>query len=216
MPIPVRHGMTIGELARYFNQQRHLNAPLTVIPMQGWQRGDWFDSTGLTWINPSPNLRDLEEATLYPALGLVESTNISVGRGTDTPFEILGAPWINARTLAQFLNRRDLPGVRFLPVDFTPRKPYPYAGELCHGVRVLVTDRNALDAPELGLEIASALHHLYSEDFQIEKMKTNLANQSVIDDLIAGHDPQRIAESWRSALDTFEQDRQKALLYPSK
>ena len=216
MPIPVRHGMTIGELARYFNQQRHLNAPLTVIPMQGWQRGDWFDSTGLTWINPSPNLRDLEEATLYPALGLVESTNISVGRGTDTPFEILGAPWINARTLAQFLNRRDLPGVRFLPVDFTPQKPYPYAGELCHGVRVLVTDRNALDAPELGLEIASALHHLYPEDFQIEKMKTNLASQSVIDDLIAGHDPQRIAESWRSALDTFEQDRQKALLYPSK
>jgi uncharacterized protein YbbC (DUF1343 family) len=216
MPIPVRHGMTIGELARYFNQQRHLNAPLTVIPMQGWQRGDWFDSTGLTWINPSPNLRDLEEATLYPALGLVESTNISVGRGTDTPFEILGAPWMNARPLAQFLNRRDLPGVRFLPVDFTPRKPYPYAGELCHGVRVLVTDRNALDAPELGLEIASALHHLYPEDFQIEKMKTNLASQSVIDDLIAGHDPQRIAESWRSALDTFEQDRQKALLYPSK
>ena len=216
MPIPVRHGMTIGELARYFNQQRHLNAPLTVIPMQGWQRGDWFDSTGLTWINPSPNLRDLEEATLYPALGLVESTNISVGRGTDTPFEILGAPWMNARPLAQFLNRRDLPGVRFLPVDFTPQKPYPYAGELCHGVRVLVTDRNALDAPELGLEIASALHHLYSEDFQIEKMKTNLASQSVIDDLIAGHDPQRIAESWRSALDTFEQDRQKALLYPSK
>jgi len=216
MPIPVRHGMTIGELARYFNQQRHLNAPLTVIPMQGWQRGDWFDSTGLTWINPSPNLRDLEEATLYPALGLVESTNISVGRGTDTPFEILGAPWMNARPLAQFLNRRDLPGVRFLPVDFTPQKPYPYAGELCHGVRVLVTDRNALDAPELGLEIASALHHLYPEDFQIEKMKTNLASQSVIDDLIAGHDPQRIAESWRSALDTFEQDRQKALLYPSK
>ena len=216
MPIPVRHGMTIGELARYFNQQRHLNAPLTVIPMQGWQRGDWFDSTGLTWINPSPNLRDLEEATLYPALGLVESTNISVGRGTDTPFEILCAPWMNARTLAQFLNRRDLPGVRFLPVDFTPQKPYPYAGELCHGVRVLVTDRNALDAPELGLEIASALHHLYPEDFQIEKMKTNLASQSVIDDLIAGHDPQRIAESWRSALDTFEQDRQKALLYPSK
>ena len=216
MPIPVRHGMTIGELARYFNQQRHLHAPLTVIPMQGWQRGDWFDSTGLTWINPSPNLRDLEEATLYPALGLVESTNISVGRGTDTPFEILGAPWMNARPLAQFLNRRDLPGVRFLPVDFTPQKPYPYAGELCHGVRVLVTDRNALDAPELGLEIASALHHLYPEDFQIEKMKTNLASQSVIDDLIAGHDPQRIAESWRSALDTFEQDRQKALLYPSK
>jgi uncharacterized protein YbbC (DUF1343 family) len=216
MPIPVRHGMTIGELARFFNQQRHLNAPLTVIALQGWQRGDWFDSTGLTWINPSPNLRDLEEATLYPALGLIESTNISVGRGIDTPFEILGAPWINGRTLAQFLNHRFLPGVRFFSIDFTPQKPYPYAGELCHGIHVLVTDRNTLDAPELGLEIASALYHLYPEEFQMEKMKTNLANQSVIDDLAAGHDPQRIAEGWLSALDAFEQDRQKALLYPAK
>ncbi|MGA2848707.1 MAG: serine hydrolase [Terracidiphilus sp.] len=216
MPIPVRHGMTIGELARFFNQQHHLNARLTVVALQGWQRGDWFDSTGLTWINPSPNLRDLEEAMLYPALGLVESTNISVGRGTDIPFEIFGAPWIKGRTLAQFLNQRFLPAVRFLSVDFTPQKPYPYAGELCHGVRILVTDRNALDAPELGLEIASALHRLYPEKFQLEKMKTNLANQSVLDDLAAGHDPQRIAESWRAALDAFEQERQKALLYPVK
>jgi len=216
MPIPVRHGMTIGELARFFNQQRHLNAPLTVVALQGWQRGDWFDSTGLTWINPSPNLRDLEEATLYPALGLVESTNISVGRGTDTPFEVFGAPWIEARALAQFLNHRFLPGLRFFPVDFTPQKPYPYAGELCHGVRVLLTDRNVLDAPELGLEIASALHRLYPEKFQLEKMKTNLANQSILDDLAAGHDPQRIAESWLPALDAFEQERQKVLLYSAK
>ena len=216
MPIPVRHGMTIGELARFFNQQRQLNAPLTVVALQGWQRGDWFDSTGLTWINPSPNLRDLEEATLYPALGLVESTNISVGRGTDTPFENFGAPWIEGRALAQFLNHRFLPGLRFFPADFTPQKPYPYAGELCHGVRVLLTDRNVLDAPELGLEIASALHRLYPEKFQLEKMKTNLANQSVLDDLAAGHDPQRIAESWRSALDAFEQERQKVLLYSAK
>ena len=216
MPIPVRHGMTIGELARFFNQHRHLNAPLTVVALQGWQRGDWFDSTGLTWINPSPNLRDLEEATLYPALGLVESTNISVGRGTDTPFEVFGAPWIEARALAQFLNHRFLPGLRFFPVDFTPQKPYPYAGELCHGVRVLLTDRNVLDAPELGLEIASALHRLYPEKFQLEKMKTNLANQSILDDLAAGHDPQRIAESWLPALDAFEQERQKVLLYSAK
>ena len=195
MPIPVRHGMTLGELARFFSQQRNLNAPLTVVAMQGWQRGDWFDSTGLTWINPSPNLRDLEEATLYPALGLVESTNISVGRGTDTPFEIFGAPWIDARA---------------------PQKPYPYAGELCHGVRVLVTDRDTLDAPELGLEIASALHRLYPENFQLEKMKTLLENQAVLDELTAGHDPQRIAEGWRAALATFEIEREKALIYPSK
>jgi uncharacterized protein YbbC (DUF1343 family) len=184
--------------------------------MQGWQRGDWFDSTGLAWINPSPNLRDLEEATLYPALGLVESTNISVGRGTDTPFEIFGAPWIESRAMAQFLNHRYMPGVRFLPIDFIPQKPYPYAGVLCHSVRAMITDRNALDAPELGLEIASALRHLYPEEFQIEKMKTNLANQSVIDELIAGHDPQRIAEGWHTALDTFEAERQNALLYQAK
>jgi uncharacterized protein YbbC (DUF1343 family) len=214
MPIPVRHGMTLGELARFFNEQRKLNAPLTVVAMQGWQRGDWFDSTGLTWINPSPNLRDLEEATLYPALGLVESTNLSVGRGTDTPFELFGAPWIAGRDLARFLNRRSLPGVRFLAMDFTPQRPYPYAGEICHGIRVLVTDRNVLDAPELGLEVASALHHLYPEKFQLEKMKTLLENQSVLDGLIAGRDPQRIAESWRTALDAFEVERQKALIYP--
>jgi uncharacterized protein YbbC (DUF1343 family) len=215
MPIPVRHGMTLGELARFFNQQRNLNAPLTVVAMQGWQRGDWYDSTNLTWINPSPNLRDLEEATLYPALGLFDSTNISVGRGTDTPFEIFGAPWMEGGVLAQTLNRRSLPGVRFLSVDFTPQKPYPYAGELCHGVRVLVTDRNALDAPELGLEIASALHRLAPERFQLEKMKTLLINQSVLDDLTAGHDPQRINEAGRPALDIFEAARAKALLYPA-
>jgi len=221
MPIPVRHGMTIGELARFFNQQRNLNAPLTVVAMQGWQRGDWFDSTSLTWINPSPNLRDLEEATLYPALGLFDSANISVGRGTDTPFELFGAPWINgpgndARALAQLLNRRSLPGVRFLPVNFTPQKPYPYAGELCHGVRILVTDRNTLDAPELGLEIASALHRLYPEKFELQKLKTLLENQSVLDDLAAGKDPQRINESLRPSLAAFEVERERALLYPAR
>jgi len=216
MPIPVRHGMTLGELARFFNQQRNLHAPLTVVTMEGWERGDWFDSTGLTWINPSPNLRDLEEATLYPALGLVESANLSVGRGTDTPFEIFGAPWIESRILAQFLNQRFLPGIRFLAVDFTPQKPYPYAGELCHGVRLLLTDRNVLDAPELGLEVASALHHLYPEKFQLEKTRILLDNQAVLDDLAAGRDPQRTAEGWSSALSAFEVERQKALLYPPK
>ncbi len=104
MSLPVRHGMTMGELAQYFNREAKLHAPLTVVAMQGWQRGDWYDSTGLTWVNPSPNLRDMEEAMLYPALGLVETTNISVGRGTDTPFEILGAPWIDGRKLARYLN----------------------------------------------------------------------------------------------------------------
>ncbi len=213
IPIPVRHGMTLGELARYDKQQLQLQTQLTVVPMQGWQRGDWYDSTDLTWVNPSPNLRDLEEATLYPGVGLVETTNISVGRGTDMPFEILGAPWIDARALAQFLNRRQLAGLRFVPVQFTPEKPYPYAGEVCRGVRILVMDRNVLDAPELGIEIASALRRLYPEQFELQKINTLLANRAVLDAIAAGRDPQRIAEDWRPALEAFKLQRAKALIY---
>ncbi|HYK34474.1 exo-beta-N-acetylmuramidase NamZ domain-containing protein [Alloacidobacterium sp.] len=213
MALPARHGMTMGELARYFNRERELNAPLTVVKMQGWQRGDWYDSTGLAWVNPSPNLRDLEEATLYPGLGLVETTNISVGRGTDTPFEIFGAPWIDGRKLAQYLNHRFLPGVRFVPVDFTPQKPYPYAGEVCHGVRVMLLDRNILDAPELGIEVAAALHRLYSQDYKLERINTLLANKHVLKELMSGIDPSRIAEDWRASLEQFEAKRKMALLY---
>jgi uncharacterized protein YbbC (DUF1343 family)/CubicO group peptidase (beta-lactamase class C family) len=213
MPLPVRHGMTMGELARYFNQEHNLHAPLTVVRMQGWQRGDWYDSTGLTWVNPSPNLRDLEEAALYPALGLIETTNISVGRGTDTPFEVFGAPWIHARELAQYLNKRFLPGVRFIPREFTPQKPYPYDGETCHGVRVLLIDRDVLDSPELGIEIAAALHKLYPENYKLDRINTLLANQHVLDMLRSGADPQHIAEDWRDSLTKFEKKRGQALLY---
>ena len=216
MAIPVRHGMTLGELARFFQQQRGLHVGLSVVAMQGWQRGDWLDSTDLAWVNPSPNLRDLEEAILYPALGLIETTNISVGRGTETPFEVFGAPWIDGRSVARFLNHRFLPGVRFLAVDVTPNAPYPYAGEICHDVRVLVTDRNRLDAPELGIEIASALHRLYPDRFALSKMQTLLENRGVLDAITAGEDPQRIAESWREDLAHFEKEREKALLYIQK
>jgi len=213
MPLPVRHGMTMGELAQYFDRERNLHAPLTVVKMEGWQRGDWYDSTGLTWVNPSPNLRDLEEAMLYPALGLVETTNISVGRGTDTPFEIFGAPWIDGRKLARYLNARFLQGVRFVSVDFMPQKPYPYAGENCHGVRVLVLDRNVLDAPELGIEIAAALHKWYPQDYKLERINTLLANRQVLDSLMNRVDPARIAEDWRLALEQFEVRRKAALIY---
>jgi uncharacterized protein YbbC (DUF1343 family) len=213
IPIPVRHGLTMGELARYDKEQLQLQIPLSVVAMQGWRRGDWYDATGLKWINPSPNLRDLEEATLYPGIGLVETTNVSVGRGTDTPFDLLGAPWTDARALAEFLNRRQLAGVRFVPIDFTPQKPFPYAGQLCHGVRILVTERDALDTPELGVEIASALHKLYTDRFELQKMNTLLANRSVLDAIAAGEDPRRIAEGWRAELTAFSQKREKALLY---
>jgi uncharacterized protein YbbC (DUF1343 family)/CubicO group peptidase (beta-lactamase class C family) len=216
IPMPTRHGMTFGELARYDDQQLSLHAPLTVVAMKGWQRGDWYDSTGLNWVDPSPNLRDVEEAALYTALGLIESTNISVGRGTDTPFEIFGAPWIDSRALASYLNRRDLPGVRFYPVDFTPAKPYLYAGQVCHGLRILLTDRNVLDGPELGVEIASALHRFYSDQFQLQKMNTLLANRAVLDAITSGEDPEHIAEAWRPQVEAFERRRAPALLYPDR
>jgi SSS family transporter len=212
-PLPVRHGMTMGELAGYFNGEFKLRAPLTVVAMTGWQRGDWFDATGLTWTNPSPNLRSLRQAILYPGLGLIETTNLSVGRGTDTPFEYVGAPWIDGRALAHALNARFLPGVRFVPVEFTPRPPYPYADQLCQGVEPIVTDRNVVDSPELGLEIATAVHKLSGDKFQLNKIDTLLANRSVLDALLAGRDPQRIAEDWQQQLRDFEAKRKPYLLY---
>jgi uncharacterized protein YbbC (DUF1343 family) len=212
-PVPVRHGLTLGELARYLNGEFHLRAPLSVVAMDGWQRGDWFDATGLRWTNPSPNLRSLQEAILYPALGLIETTNVSVGRGTDTPFEYVGAPWIDGQALTRALNARSLPGVHFAPVDFTPAAPYPYAGQACHGIKVIVTDRDVVDTPELGVEIASALHKLFGEKFELAKIDTLLANGTVLDGLLAGRDPQRIAEEWQQQLVEFEAKRKPYLLY---
>lgn len=210
--VAVRHGMTMGELAKFFNGERNLNARLQVVPMEGWMRGDWYDSTGLAWINPSPNLRSLTQATLYPGVALVEGTNVSVGRGTDTPFELLGAPWINAGELAQHLNAREISGVRFVPVRFTPSAS-TYSGQTCQGVNIIVVERNAFDAPELGIELASALHKLYPEQFHLERMIELLLNQSVYDGVAKGEDPRRIAEEWREPLEKFQQLRQKYLVY---
>ncbi len=210
--VPVRHGMTMGELARMYNSERNINAKLTIIPIEGWMRGDWFDSTALGWVNPSPNLRSLTEATLYPGVALVEGTNVSVGRGTETPFELLGAPWIHGRELAQYLNAREISGVRFVPVSFTPNASN-YAGQKCEGVNIVVVERNAFDAPELGIELASALHKLYPEQFHMERMIELLLNQKVYDSIMQGVDPRRIAEDWREPLERFQQIRQKYLIY---
>ena len=210
--VPVRHGMTMGELAKMYNSERNINAKLTIIPIEGWMRGDWFDSTALGWVNPSPNLRSLTEATLYPGVALVEGTNVSVGRGTETPFELLGAPWIHGRELAQYLNAREISGVRFVPVSFTPSASN-YAGQKCEGVNIVVVERNAFDAPELGIELASALHKLYPEQFHMERMIELLLNQRVYDALTQGVDPRRIAEDWREPLERFQEIRQKYLIY---
>jgi len=210
--VPVRHGMTIGELAKMFNAERGINAKLTVVAMDGWQRGDWFDSTGLDWVNPSPNLRSVTEAALYPGVALIEGTNVSVGRGTDTPFELVGAPWIKSKELAAYLNGRGIMGVRFVPTTFTPTASN-YSGQACQGVNVVLTDRNGFDGPEMGIEIAAALHKLYAPDFKIEKMQALLVNQSVYDALVAGQDPRRIAQDWREELGRFGKVREKYLIY---
>jgi uncharacterized protein YbbC (DUF1343 family) len=211
-PIPVRHGMTVGELAQMFNAEHNIRAKLTVVPMQGWMRGDWMDSTNAAWINPSPNLRSLTEATLYPGVGLVEGTNVSVGRGTDTPFELFGAPWINARELAAYLNARKIPGVRFVPVTFTPTASV-FSGQPCHGVNLVLTERDFLDAPELGIELAASLLKLYPQQFHIEKMIDILANRNVYDQIARGDDPHGIAVNWQDDLHKFEQMREKYLIY---
>ncbi len=210
--VPPRHGMTMGELAKMFNAERNLNAKLTVVPMEGWERGDWFDSTGLMWVNPSPNLRSAYEAELYPGVALIEGTNVSVGRGTDTPFELVGAPWMKSRELAAYLNARGIAGVRFVPVTFTPTTAV-YSGQECQGVNVILTDRNGFDGPELGIELAAALHKLYSTDFKLERMQELLVNQSTYDALVAGEDPRRIAQDWQEGLERFEKVREKYLIY---
>src|SRR6266536_2573365 len=211
-PVPVRHGMTLGELAKMFNGEGHLVAHLEIVPMEGWQRGDWFDSTGLAWVNLSPNMRSLTEATLYPGVGLIEGTNVSVGRGTDTPFEVLGARWMKSRELAAYLNGRGIPSVRFVPITFTPSSSN-FAGKLCDGVNILVLDRNTLEGPELGIELAAALHQLYPNDFKLDRMAELLVNQAAFEALAAGQDPRRIAEGWQERLQKFVALREKYLLY---
>lgn len=210
--LPVRHAMTMGELAKMFNTEKKIGARLMVVRMDGWLRGDWYDSTGLDWVNPSPNLRSLTAATLYPGVALVEGTNVSVGRGTDTPFELLGAPWIKGKELAAYLNARLIAGVRFVPTSFEPTTS-TYHGEKCQGVNVVLLDRNALDAPELGLELAAALKKLYPNEFKMERMADLLVNQAAFEALSASQDPRRIAQDWMDGVNEFAKRREAYLLY---
>jgi len=210
--VPIRHGMTIGELARFYNSERGINSRLTVVPMEGWQRGDWLDSTGMLWVNPSPNMRNLTEAALYPGIGTLEATNVSVGRGTDTPFEVLGAPWIRPQELAAYLNARNIGGVRFVPVEFTPSASV-FAQNKCGGVNIVVIDRNALDAPELGIEIASALHELYPEQFEMKNLDSLMVNDATAKAISEGQDPRRVWMDWNEEIEGFKARRAKYLLY---
>lgn len=211
-PIPVRHGLTLGEMARLLYAERKLTCPLEVIACEGWQRGDWYDATGLIWTNPSPNMRRLTAAALYPGVGLLEFTNVSVGRGTDTPFEVFGAPYIDPRPFADALNAASLPGVRFVPTYFAPTVSV-FAGERCGGVQMYVTDREALNAVAVGLTLAVILRDLYLADWQPEKLATLLVNRQVLGALRAGQSAQEISAGWAGDLTAWAGRAKMARLY---
>jgi len=209
--IPLRYGMTIGELARMFNAERNSKADLTVIPLQNWRRDLWFDQTGLPWTNPSPNMRNLTEAVLYPGVGLLESA-LAVGRGTDTPFEVIGAPYIDDVMLAGELNHASLPGARFVPVRFTP-KASVHKDQLCGGVFILLTDRDHCNVVDLALLLAETVYRLYPKDFDLEKMDRLLLHQPTLDAIKAGKPLKEIRAAWQPDLDEFQKRRAKYLLY---
>ncbi|MDP2055980.1 MAG: DUF1343 domain-containing protein, partial [Acidobacteriota bacterium] len=211
-PMPVRHGLTLGELARVFNDEKKINADLTVIPAENWRRDYWFDDTGLAWINPSPNMRNLNQAALYPGIGAIEYSNVSVGRGTDQPFEQFGAPWIDGPRLAAALNARQLPGVRFYPVAFTPASS-KYAGQACQGVFMVITNRSALRPVRIGLEIAGALFALFGEKYQLENTDLLLGSRDSLERVKRGEDPAVVAARWGDDEARWRRLRAKYLLY---
>jgi uncharacterized protein YbbC (DUF1343 family)/CubicO group peptidase (beta-lactamase class C family) len=211
-PLPVRHGMTIGELAGMFNHENRIGATLQVIKMEGYRRSDWYDQTGLRWVSPSPNLRTLTQTVLYPGVAMVEGANVSVGRGTESPFELLGAPWIKADELTAYLNRRKIQGVRFTPVHFTP-KAGPFKDRLSHGVKIELMNRDQLDGPALGLELTAALRRLYPRDFQTRDTLGMIGSRTVLQAILDGEDPKKIAEKYRGDLANFLETRSKYLLY---
>jgi uncharacterized protein YbbC (DUF1343 family)/CubicO group peptidase (beta-lactamase class C family) len=210
--IPVRYGMTIGELGMMMNAERKIGADLRVIKMENWSRAMWFDETGQTWINPSPNMRSLNEATLYPGIGLLETTNVSVGRGTDTPFEVLGAPWIDGQKLATYLNNRNLPGIRFVPIKFKPNASV-FKDENLSGVNFVVTDRKAFKSVRTGIEIAVALRKLYPNDWQVDKYARLTVNQEIVDRVKRGETAEQIDQVVRPMIAEFERRRASFLLY---
>jgi uncharacterized protein YbbC (DUF1343 family)/CubicO group peptidase (beta-lactamase class C family) len=210
--IPVRHGLTVGELAQLYNKERKIGADVRVIQMENWRRSMWLDATGITWVSPSPNMRSLTEATLYPGVGLLETTNVSVGRGTDTPFEVVGAPWIDGQKLATFLNGRRIPGVRFVPIRFTPTTSV-FKNEECGGINIVITDRARFQSVFTGLEIAVALHSLFSADWKVDSYLRLLANADVLSRLKSGESAAEITNSLKTSLDQFRTRRSKFLLY---
>ena len=211
-PMPIRHGLTLGELARLFAAEREIDVELDVVAMRGWRRDAWFDATGQPWIDPSPNMRNLTQAVLYPGIGAIEGTNISVGRGTDSPFERVGAPWIDGVELAAALNDRGLTGISFYPVSFIPESS-KFAGERCAGVYMIVTDRERIRPVRVGLEIAAALYRLYGDAFELDAAAQLFGSRETLERVAAGDDPTEIARSWVSGEAEWRRLSAEYLLY---
>jgi uncharacterized protein YbbC (DUF1343 family) len=211
-PIPVRYGLTIGELAQLFNTEKHINCDLHVIPMKNWHRNYFYESTSIRWIPPSPNLRTLKGSILYPGLEILQDAGVSVGRGTEAPFEEFGAPWINGEEVAEALNARNLPGVHFANQPFIPVSGL-YSGQRCGGVGIRVTDRAAVRSMRVGLEIAALLQKKYPEQFNASKTIVLLGNDATVAQLKAGTPPDQIIASWAKDLADFDQVRRKYFLY---
>jgi len=240
MTLPTRHGLTIGEFARYVIATKHLDTALIVVPMHGWQRSMFFADTGVPWIKPSPNMPTPDAAILYPALGEVEGTNISVGRGTDHAFSFIGAgipaaskstatgglgatetptaphAWFIAKDVADYLTARHIHGVTFTPTKETIAEDanhYPFHGQTIEAVHITCTDPHTLNTPALGIEIASALHKLYPDDYHVDRLMALIDNQATVDAVKRSEDPRLIEASWQPALATYEDAAVKVLLY---
>jgi uncharacterized protein YbbC (DUF1343 family) len=210
--LPIRYGLTIGELAQLFNSENHINADLHVIQLKNWHRNFFFESTSLRWVPPSPNLRTLKGSLLYPGLEILQNAGVSVGRGTEAPFEEFGAPWINGEEVAAELNARDLVGVHFVNQPFVPVSGL-YTGRRCGGVGIRVTDRNTLRSMRVGMEIAAILQKKYPKDFDASKLILLLGNADTVSALQAAMPPERIIASWSNDLTTFDSVRRKYFLY---
>jgi len=210
--VPIKHGLTIGELAQMMNADKKIGADVRVVKMENWSRAMWFDQTSQIWTNPSPNMRSLRQATLYPGIGLLETTNLSVGRGTDTPFEVLGAPYIDGQKLAAYLNDRNLSGVRFVPIRFTPNASV-FKGEQLGGINIIVTNRENFEPVRTGIEIAIALRKLFPNGWQPERLNRLLANDETLEKIKRVDTPEAIEKSWQPNLLTFTKRRAQFLLY---
>lgn len=210
--IPVRYGLTIGELGQMMNTERKIGADLRVIKIEGWTRSMWFDETGQTWVNPSPNMRSLTEATLYPGIGLLETTNLSVGRGTDTPFEVIGAPWLDGQKLAKYMNERGLRGVRFIPIRYKP-KASVFKDEDLGGVNIVVTDRSSFNSVRTGIEIACALRKLYPTHWNVERYARLLVNAEILAAVTRGDSPEAVERLWQNGTEDFKKRRTPFLSY---